>query len=187
LQPVRRWGIGGPGSNSRCWPARRTESQSSERRSETEAKMSLTDLMSRQSQVLRGLRAGLVAMCATAVYETTKQICFPRISVVQSHIVTIFFAGCVGSASASSFASGRGPRNRKLLRFTALVEQSDNAIISTELDGTVTGWNRGADGFMAILRPKRWSPHFVLLSAREAYGDWHFLAQDCQRRSHRTV
>jgi diguanylate cyclase (GGDEF)-like protein/PAS domain S-box-containing protein len=115
--------------------------------------MSLTDLMSRQSQVLRGLRVGLVAMCATAVYETTKQICFPRISIVQSHIITIFFAGCVGFCISSIIRQREKAAQHELLRFTALVEHSDNAIISTELDGTVTSWNRGAEriyGYSAV-------------------------------------
>ena len=49
--------------------------------------------MSQPSQIVRALRIGLAALCTTAVYETTKVICFPRMSVVQSHIITIFFAG----------------------------------------------------------------------------------------------
>ena len=52
--------------------------------------------MSKRSHILRALRIGLVAMCATAVYESSKLLCFPRMSVVKSHIITVFFAGCVG-------------------------------------------------------------------------------------------
>jgi hypothetical protein len=57
---------------------------------------SLLHLMSKQSQILKALQVGLVALCATVVYETTEPICFPRMSVVQSQIITIIFAGCVG-------------------------------------------------------------------------------------------
>jgi hypothetical protein len=46
--------------------------------------------------MLRAWLVALAAMSATAVYDTTKLICFPRISVLQSHIITIFFVGCVG-------------------------------------------------------------------------------------------
>jgi hypothetical protein len=52
--------------------------------------------MSQQSQILGALRVGLVALCAMAVYGTTKQIRFPRMSLVQSHIIAIFFEGWVG-------------------------------------------------------------------------------------------
>jgi PAS domain S-box-containing protein len=92
-------------------------------------------------------------MCATAVYETTKQICLPRISIVQSHIATIFFAGCVGFCISSIIRQREKTAQHELLRFTALVEHSDNAIINTELDGTVTSWNRGAEriyGYSAV-------------------------------------
>jgi hypothetical protein len=51
--------------------------------------------MSQQSQILGALRVGLVALCAMAVYGTTKQIRFPRMSLVQSHIIAIFFEGWV--------------------------------------------------------------------------------------------
>jgi PAS domain S-box-containing protein len=84
--------------------------------------MSLTDLMSRQSQVLRGLRAGLVALCAPRSWsvhirvlrvalttgcimfclEAAKQAIHPKITIWASRTITILFtmlvAGLIGFA-----------------------------------------------------------------------------------------
>src|SRR5450755_3339859 len=109
--------------------------------------------MSKTSQNLRAVRIGLVAMCATAIYETTKVICSPRMSVVQSHIITIFFAGCVGFCISFIVRKREKRAQEELLRFATIVQHSDDAIISTEPDGTVTSWNHGAEriyGYSAV-------------------------------------
>src|ERR1017187_141617 len=109
--------------------------------------------MSKKSQNLRALRVGLVALCVTAVYETTKVICSPRMSVVQSHIITIFFAGCVWFCISFIVRQREKRAQEELLRFATIVQHSDDAIISAELDGTVTSWNHGAEriyGYSAV-------------------------------------
>src|ERR1035441_5428957 len=90
--------------------------------------MSLAHLMSRHSQILRALGIGLVAMCATAVYETTKVMSFPRMSVVQSHIITIFFAGCVGFCISFIIRQRGNAAQQELLRLAAVVPQSREAL-----------------------------------------------------------
>src|ERR1019366_1333199 len=115
--------------------------------------MSLTHLLSQQSQILRALRVGLVALCATAVYEITKLICVPRLSLVQSNIITIFFAGCVGFCISFIIRQREQAAQQESLRLAAIVQYSDAANIITELDGTVTSWNRGAEriyGYSAV-------------------------------------
>jgi len=109
--------------------------------------------MSRRSQILGALRVGLVALCAMAVYEIAKQICFPRLSLVESHIITVFFVGCVGFCITFIIRQREKDAQQEMLRLATIVQQSEDGIISAELDGTITSWNRGAEriyGYSAV-------------------------------------
>ena len=107
--------------------------------------MSLTHLPSQQSQIRRALRIGLAAMCATVVYETTKLIFLPRLSLVQSYTITILFAGCIGFCISFIVRQREKVAQEGLLRLATIVQQSDDAINSVASDGTVTSWNAGAE------------------------------------------
>jgi diguanylate cyclase (GGDEF)-like protein/PAS domain S-box-containing protein len=101
--------------------------------------------MFKQPQILRALRVGLVALCVTAVYETTKQMLFPRISLVHSHIITILFAGCLGFCISFIVRRRDMAAHQERLRLAAVVEDSEDVINSVDLDGAVTSWNGGAE------------------------------------------
>ncbi|MGA2359407.1 MAG: hypothetical protein ABSF66_10420, partial [Terriglobales bacterium] len=77
--------------------------------------------MSRRSQILGALRVGLVALCTMAVYEITKQICFPRLSQVESHIITVFFVGCVGFCITFIIRQREKDAQQELLRLATIV------------------------------------------------------------------
>jgi diguanylate cyclase (GGDEF)-like protein/PAS domain S-box-containing protein len=88
-----------------------------------------------------------------AVYEITKQICFPRLSLVESHIITVFFVGCVGFCITFIIRQREKDAQQEMLRLATIVQQSEDGIISAELDGTITSWNRGAEriyGYSAV-------------------------------------
>ncbi len=103
------------------------------------------EFLSRRLQIRSSLRIGLVAMCATAVYEAAKLACFARITLVQSNIIATLFAGCVGFCISFVIHQRSKAAQQELLRLATVVQQLDDAIVSTRLDGTVTGWNRGAE------------------------------------------
>ena len=119
--------------------------------------------MSQQSQIRRAVRIGLVALCATAVYEITKQICFPRMSLVTSHIVTVFFAGCAGFCISFIIRQRKKIREQELLKLAAIVQHSDDAIIGMELmvpsPVGIVQRNRST----VILLPKHWAATFHFL------------------------
>src|ERR1022692_188237 len=133
--------------------------------------------MSRLSQTLRAMRIGLVAMCATAIYETTKVICSPRISVVQSRIITIFFAGCVGFCISFIVRQREKRAQEGLLRLATIVQHSDDAIISTELDGTVTSWNHGAERIYGYSAVEALGQHISFCVPPEKRTEFHTFLQ----------
>src|ERR1700733_5240533 len=101
--------------------------------------------MSKKSQIGRALRVGLAALCATALYEITKQICFPRLSLVESEIITTLFAGCVGFCISFVIRQREQAAEQELLRLASIVECSQDAIIGKTLEGVITSWNRAAE------------------------------------------
>jgi diguanylate cyclase (GGDEF)-like protein/PAS domain S-box-containing protein len=133
--------------------------------------------MSRRSQILRALQAGLVAMCAMAVYEITKQIYVSRLSALASYIITIFFAGCVGFCISFIIRQRGKAAQQELLRLAAIVQQSDDAIIGTELDGNVTSWNRGAERVYGYSAVEALGRNISFLVPPEKHAELHVLLQ----------
>jgi diguanylate cyclase (GGDEF)-like protein/PAS domain S-box-containing protein len=133
--------------------------------------------MSRRSQILRALQAGLVAMCAMAVYEITKQIYVSRLSALASYIITIFFAGCVGFCISFIIRQRGKAAQQELLRLAAIAQQSDDAIIGTELDGNVTSWNRGAERVYGYSAVEALGRNISFLVPPEKHAELHVLLQ----------
>ena len=130
--------------------------------------------MSRRYQILRALPAGLVAMCVTAVYELTVD---PRLSIVQSHIIIIFFAGCVGFCISFIIRQRERAAQQGLLRLAAIVRQSDEAITSVTLDGTVTSWNRGAERTYGYSAAEALGHHISFCVVPEKQAELNLLLQ----------
>ena len=133
--------------------------------------------MSKQSQILGALRVGLVAFCAMAVYAITEQICFPRLSLAESRIISIFFVGCVGFCIIFIIRQREQAAQQETLRLAAIVEHTDDAIISTELDGTVTSWNRGAERIYGYSAVETLGRHISFCYPPERCADVHAFLQ----------
>ena len=101
--------------------------------------------MSKKSQIRRALRVGLAALCLTAVYEIAKQMCLPRLSLIESEIITVFFAGCAGFCISFAIRQREEAAEQELLRLASIVECSQDAIIGKTLEGVITSWNRAAE------------------------------------------
>ena len=133
--------------------------------------------MSKRSEIPRALWVGLVALCMTAVYETTKQICFPRMSLVTSHIITILFAGCVGFCISFIIRRRDMAAQQEPLRLAAVVENSDDAINSVDLGGTVTSWNRGAERSYGYSAAEALGRHISFCLPPGKHGELNVLLQ----------
>jgi diguanylate cyclase (GGDEF)-like protein/PAS domain S-box-containing protein len=133
--------------------------------------------MSRHSHNLRAVRIGLVAMGAAAVYEATKQVCFPRIHIWQSHIATILFAGCVGFCISFIIRRRDMAAQQEPLRLAAVVQNSDDAINSVDLDGIVTSWNRGAEHTYGYSAAEALGRHISFYLPPEKHGELNVLLQ----------
>ena len=134
-------------------------------------------MMSKQSQILRALRVGLVALCAMVVYEITKQIVFSRLSALASDITAVLFAGCVGFCISFIVRQREKAAQQELLRLPAIVGQSDDAIIGTELDGNVTNWNRGAERVYGYSAVEALGRNISFLVPPEKHAELHVLLQ----------
>jgi diguanylate cyclase (GGDEF)-like protein/PAS domain S-box-containing protein len=132
--------------------------------------------MSKQSQILRALRVGLVALCATVVYEITKQIFVSRLSLVVFQII-ILFVGCVGFCFSFIIRQRGKAAQQELLRLAAIVQQSDDAIIGTELDGNVTSWNRGAERVYGYSAVEALGRNISFCVPPEKHAELHVLLQ----------
>ncbi|HWY53921.1 MAG TPA: EAL domain-containing protein [Terriglobales bacterium] len=98
-------------------------------------------------------------------------------SLVTSHILTILFAGSV--ALCISFIIRRQDMavQQESLRLAAVVENSDDAINSVDLDGTVTSWNRGAEHTYGYSAAEALGRHISFCLPPEKHGEVNVLLQ----------
>jgi PAS domain S-box-containing protein len=89
---------------------------------------------------------------------------------VTSHIITAFFAGGLGFCISFIIRRRDIAAQQERLRLAAVVENSDDAINSVALDGTITSWNAGAERTYGY-------------SAAEALGHHISLCVPSERRS----
>jgi diguanylate cyclase (GGDEF)-like protein/PAS domain S-box-containing protein len=133
--------------------------------------------MFQQSQILRALRIGLAAMCTTAVYETAKLVFLPRLSLVQSCIITILFAGCIAFCISFIVRRREMAAHHERLRLAAVVENSDDAINSVDLDGIVTSWNAGAERTYGFSADEALGRHISFCIPSEKHAELDALVQ----------
>ena len=114
-------------------------------------------------------------MCATAVYETTKLIFLPRLSLVQSCAITILFAGCIGFCISFIVRQREKVAHEGLLRLATIVQQSDDAINSVASDGTVTSWNAGAERTYGYSAAEALGRHISFCIPPEKCGELNIL------------
>lgn len=133
--------------------------------------------MSKRSQIVRALRIGLVAMGMTAVYEVTNFTFFRRISLITSHAITVLFAGCVGFAISFIIRLREKTAQQELRRLAAIVEHSEDAITSVELNGRVTSWNHGAERVYGYSAAEAWGRHISFCLPPEKHGELSGLLQ----------
>jgi diguanylate cyclase (GGDEF)-like protein/PAS domain S-box-containing protein len=66
---------------------------------------------------------------------------------------------------------------QELLRLAAIVQQSDDAIIGTELDGTVTNWNHGAERVYGYSAVEALGRNILFSVPPEKHVEFHILLQ----------
>lgn len=105
------------------------------------------------------------------------QMCFPRMSPVESKVITILFAGCVGFCISFIVRRRDMAAHQERLRLAAVVEHSDDAINSVDLNGTVTSWNGGAERTYGYSAAEAMGRHISFCVPPERRSDLDVLVQ----------
>jgi PAS domain S-box-containing protein len=71
-----------------------------------------------------------------------------------------------------------------MARLAAIVESSDDAVIATDLDGVITGWNQGAECLYGYTAQEAIGRLFTLLIPPERFGEEESILERLRRGEH---